>query len=89
MTKDQKQYADQLFKDNPQFPELFLNPAGEWFTDPDFARYSLPKDKDGAVIGKIETVKRPKAESKKDEVNNTADDTANAGDADNAGQNPK
>ncbi|MDV2458042.1 hypothetical protein CMU99_06825 [Elizabethkingia anophelis] len=56
--KAQKQYAASYLKDNPAVPALHLNPKGEWFTDINWANYSLEKDKEGKTIGKIETFKQ-------------------------------
>ncbi|WP_407512836.1 hypothetical protein [Elizabethkingia miricola] len=56
--KTQKQYAVGYLKDNPNVPALHLNPKGEWFTDINWANYSLEKDKEGKTIGKIETFKQ-------------------------------
>lgn len=58
MTKAQKEYATQFFKDHPDNKELHLNPQGEWFTDINYAYNSLPKPKPGEKEGKIETIKK-------------------------------
>lgn len=58
MNKQQKQYADQFFKDNPEVKQLHLNPQGEWFTDLNYANNSLPRVKEGEKGGKIETIKK-------------------------------
>ncbi|OPB87813.1 hypothetical protein [Elizabethkingia occulta] len=56
--KAQKQYAAGYLKENPNVPALHLNPKGDWFTDINWANYSLEKDKEGKTIGKIETFKQ-------------------------------
>jgi hypothetical protein len=33
-----------------------LNPSGEWFTNKSYANNSLPKDKEGERVGKIESI---------------------------------
>ncbi|ROH98287.1 hypothetical protein EGI16_21660 [Chryseobacterium sp. G0240] len=58
MTKAQKEYAQQFFKENKAVKELYLNPQGEWFTDINYANNSLPKSKEGQREGKIETIKQ-------------------------------
>lgn len=80
MTKEQKEYSIQFFKDHPDVKKLHLNPGGEWFTDDDYAQNSLKKDKDGNVIGEIETVTRPEADT--DDVEVLTDTTVNADGAD-------
>jgi len=66
MTKEQKEYAAKFLKNNPETKALFLNPKGEWFTDENYAKNSLEKDKDGKVKGKIETVKQGQAATEDD-----------------------
>ncbi|AZA90924.1 Uncharacterised protein [Chryseobacterium nakagawai] len=58
MNKVQKEYSEKFFKENPSVKELYLNPDGEWFTNLNWANYSLPKVKEGEKEGKIETIKR-------------------------------
>lgn len=62
MNKDQKAIAAKLFDDNQNnkdYDELFMNPKGEFFTVKSYANHSLPKDKNGEKVGKLETIKRP------------------------------
>lgn len=58
MTKAQKEFSAQFFKDNPNITALYLNPQGEWFTDINYANNSLPRNKEGGRDGKVETVKK-------------------------------
>ncbi|RKE82005.1 hypothetical protein [Chryseobacterium sp. AG363] len=76
MTKEQKEYSTQFFKDHPDVKKLHLNPEGEWFTDDDYAQNSLKKDKEGNVIGEIETVTCPETDI--DVVENPTNTNANA-----------
>jgi len=64
LTKEQKDaYVKAFFKDNPSAKTLFLNPRGEWFTDESYAHNSLPKNKEGNKVGKLETFERDDKES--------------------------
>lgn len=77
MTKDQKLYAQDYFKNYPEQKVLHMNPQGEWFTDKNYAVNSLPKNKDGEREGKIETVypEKNKAKDQKEQDSDSADTT--------------
>ena len=45
-TKEQKEFAENFFNENPQIKVLYLNKRGEFFTDINYLTNSLLKDKD-------------------------------------------
>ncbi|AQY22980.1 hypothetical protein [Riemerella anatipestifer] len=56
-TKKQKEFAADFFEKHPNVEALFLNKQGEFFTDEDYCKNSLQKDKDGKIEA-YETLKR-------------------------------
>ena len=62
-TKEQKEFAENFFNENPQIKVLYLNKRGEFFTDINYLTNSLLKDKDGKYV----TIKRG-AENQKQEA---------------------
>ena len=65
-TKEQKEFAENFFNENPQIKVLYLNKRGEVFTDINYLTNSLLKDKDGK-LEEYETIKRG-AENQKQEA---------------------
>lgn len=56
--KEQKAFAQEYMTAHPEVEKMYLNPIGEFFTDESYAINSLPKDKDGNRVGKIETIEK-------------------------------
>ena len=65
-TKEQKEFAENFFNENPQIKVLYLNKRGEFFTDINYLTNSLLIDKDG-TLEEYETIKRG-AENQKQEA---------------------
>lgn len=64
LTKEQRAIAQEILKGNPDLVAVYVNPKGEFFTQESYAENSLPKDKNGERVGKIEKISTSKEDTK-------------------------